>query len=82
MSGLTNESSPEMGSGHFADGDFKHACYLRQISYLNGDGALQPPDNTKSIVDNHCYNLEYYGYKDSCYGHTLQLGGPGGNCTN
>lgn len=82
VSAPPDEPSPEMGSGHFPDGDYHHSCVFRQIAYNTGSGqGFEGPKFLESYVDNpNCYDLKYYGYKDDYFGYTVHFGGPGGNC--
>lgn len=82
--GVVRGTSPQMGSGHFPDGDLTHACTIRKISYNNVPGSLVEPkeDLLNIYVDSpHCYDLKNLGFLDECNRYTFQFGGPGGNCT-
>ncbi|OVA05544.1 protein of unknown function DUF239 [Macleaya cordata] len=73
--------SPPMGSGHFPDGHPKHSCYFTQIMYVNDHYELVNLGDTayKEIL---CprYGLTITGYVEE-QGNTIEVGGPGGNCT-
>ncbi|MCH83156.1 hypothetical protein A2U01_0003971, partial [Trifolium medium] len=78
-------SSPSMGSGHFPDKDFVHACYFRNIAYQYDESQkyYEPePDDVQAFSSApNCYGVEYYGDQGEEFGHALQFGGPGGdNC--
>ncbi|KAF8379085.1 hypothetical protein HHK36_028514 [Tetracentron sinense] len=82
-SGAPEATSAEMGSGKLPDGHYRHACYFRQIQFVNASFALQDPDEdgTREIIDKpDCYDLKYYGDQGGEMGHTFLFGGPGGNC--
>ncbi|WJX59615.1 hypothetical protein P8452_44921 [Trifolium repens] len=78
-------SSPSMGSGHFPDKDFIHACYFRNVGYqLDESQKYYEPEvdavQAYSSAPN-CYGVEYYGDQGEEFGYALQFGGPGGgNC--
>ncbi|KAF9623588.1 hypothetical protein IFM89_003378 [Coptis chinensis] len=81
--GLPNGFSPEMGSGHFPDGNYRHGCYFRQIHFVNATNVLEKPYlNMATFVDNNnCYDVKYDGIAlnpDFNYG--FVFGGPGGWC--
>ncbi|MED6155637.1 hypothetical protein PIB30_006811 [Stylosanthes scabra] len=84
VSGVMKGKSPPMGSGYFPDGDFKHSCFIRKISYVASDGSTQEPvqeDGLKIVSDSSkCYGLTYFGFVDSLSRFTIQFGGPGGYC--
>ncbi|KAF8379095.1 hypothetical protein HHK36_028524 [Tetracentron sinense] len=82
-SGAPEATSAEMGSGKLPDGQYHHACFFRQIQFVNASYALQDPDEdrTREIIDKpDCYDLKYYGDQGGEMGHTFLFGGPGGNC--
>ncbi|KAF8379096.1 hypothetical protein HHK36_028525 [Tetracentron sinense] len=82
-SGAPEATSAEMGSGYLPDGNYHHACYFRQIQFVNASYVLQDPDKyrTREIIDKpDCYDLKYYGDQGGVMGHTFLFGGPGGNC--
>ncbi|XP_017433347.1 uncharacterized protein LOC108340456 [Vigna angularis] len=75
--------SPQMGSGHFPDKDYYHACYFRTISFQNASRIMYGPERyqTEKYVDKpRCYDLKYYGNVHDIGGYMLQFGGPGGKC--
>ncbi|KAF8379158.1 hypothetical protein HHK36_028587 [Tetracentron sinense] len=75
--------SAQMGSGYFPNDNFRHACFFRQIQYINGSHALQGPELYETIeyIDKpDCYNLKYYGDRGNDMGCAFLFGGRGGNC--
>ncbi|MCL7038533.1 hypothetical protein MKW94_019791 [Papaver nudicaule] len=79
-----NKHAPQMGSGHFPDGDYTHAAYFTQIQYNNVSGALLDPHRkrmTKVLGCKKNYDLNYSGFvEERDRRHTIQYGGPGGKC--
>ncbi|MCL7026311.1 hypothetical protein MKW94_003591 [Papaver nudicaule] len=75
-----------MGSGHFPSehGYGQRDAYFASMQYYNASGfLLDPKENLMSKVlgCKRNYNIEYYGsYEEEQEGHSLQYGGPGGNC--
>ncbi|KAK7291128.1 hypothetical protein RIF29_06035 [Crotalaria pallida] len=75
--------SPPMGSGHFPDDRFGHACFIRQMTFQNETRKDIPPEMKLVGIykDNpSCYDVKYTGYVDKSLGYAMQFGGPGGNC--
>ncbi|KAG4954217.1 hypothetical protein JHK87_039811 [Glycine soja] len=80
-----NTPSPPMGSGHFPDHTFHHACYFTFVSFQNeatrnyGIG----PHGAQTFSDrSDCFGVRYLGYIAEEVGYSLQFGGPGGSCGN
>ncbi|XP_004488864.3 protein neprosin-like [Cicer arietinum] len=77
-------SSPPMGSGHFPDRDFVHACYFRNISFRNESRQDYGPEvkftRPYNDASSKCYDIDYYGNLRGEFGYALQFGGPGGYC--
>ncbi|RDY08744.1 hypothetical protein CR513_06999, partial [Mucuna pruriens] len=83
VSGVVNGTSAQMGSGHFPDGDMKHACFVRRLSYNVSTSVVKEPNkgNLYKYVDSpRCYRLRYFGFVNDDHRHTFQFGGPGGDC--
>lgn len=85
--GITSASvgalSPPMGSGHFPDKYFNHACYFRNVAFQNASRKNYGPEPvmTDSFSDKpRCYGAQYYGDQKTDLGFCLLFGGPGGNC--
>ncbi|KAK7276252.1 hypothetical protein RIF29_17390 [Crotalaria pallida] len=81
----TSTSSPPMGSGHFPDDDYVHACYFIHIAYQNETSREHDYSpqvyEAKQISDKeNCYGIAYYGNQLGRAGFALQYGGPGGAC--
>ncbi|KAK7276250.1 hypothetical protein RIF29_17388 [Crotalaria pallida] len=79
----TSTSSPPMGSGHFPDDDYVHACYFIHIAYQNETSREHDYSpqvyEAKQISDKeNCYGIAYYGNQLGRAGFALQYGGPGG----
>jgi len=77
----TSASSPPMGSGHFPDKNFIHACYFIHVSFQDKSRKdIGPP---KSIIEkslhapSKCYDVDYYDFAGKEAGYALQFGGPG-----
>lgn len=76
-------SSPQMGSGLFPDDNFIHACYFREVTYRNASILDNAPEKymINTFADRpSCFRVEYYGDQGRQVGHSLQFGGPGGDC--
>ncbi|KAG4954248.1 hypothetical protein JHK87_039842 [Glycine soja] len=80
-----NTPSPPMGSRHFPDHTFTHACYFRFMSFQNevirnyGIG----PRGAQTFSDrSDCFGVQYFGYFSEDIGYSVQFGGPGGSCGN
>jgi hypothetical protein len=76
---------PSMGSGHFPDGNYAHACYFKYISYQTASRKNIGPEIyfTRTFNDApKCYQIEYNGDQNGRVGNVIQFGGPGGNCAN
>jgi len=80
-----NAAAPPMGSGHFPDGDYTHACYFKYVSYQTASRKDIGPgiDLTGTLnTAPKCYNVEYYDDQGDHVGYVLQFGGPGRDCDN
>ncbi|TKY56070.1 hypothetical protein E2542_SST20504 [Spatholobus suberectus] len=80
-----NTLSPPMGSGHFPDNNFVHACYFEFVSFKNASRQNCGPEKYQTQVftdKSYCFGVEYYGNQGVKVGYSLQFGGPGGNCGN
>lgn len=79
----TVSSSPPMGSGHFPDENYIHACYFRHA--LIRDISRKDIGLRKSFTEKFlnapakCYGVNYYGFDGIEAGHALEFGGPGGD---
>ncbi|KAI3987222.1 hypothetical protein MKX01_031706 [Papaver californicum] len=73
---------PEMGSGHFPDRIFNHGASFSQIQYNDASGSLlDPKDMTDIISCKKNYGMDDYGFlEEQDRRHTIQYGGPGGEC--
>ncbi|MCL7030731.1 hypothetical protein MKW94_020973 [Papaver nudicaule] len=73
--------APQMGSGHFPDGDYTHDAYITHMQYNDVSGALLDPRRkrmTKVLGCKKNYDLNYLGFvEESDRRHTIQYGGPG-----
>ncbi|XP_019423330.1 PREDICTED: uncharacterized protein LOC109332761 [Lupinus angustifolius] len=82
--GVVDGTSPQMGSGYFPDGNLRHACFMRRISYIvSGSLQLEQPNQKLlhiSVDNSNCYNVKYLGFLDENNRDTIQFGGPGGDC--
>ncbi|KAK7253100.1 hypothetical protein RIF29_37534 [Crotalaria pallida] len=83
MTPTYNSPSPPMGSGHFPDHTFGHACYIRNMTfqkYTRED--IEPTLDLVGIYKDmpSCYEMSYTGYVDDSLRYAMQFGGPGGNC--
>jgi hypothetical protein len=76
-----NTPSPPMGYGILPDGAFGHACYFKNLAFVNEfqkSQALTKDMGATEISNRECYGAAYY---DQEIGLTFQFGGPGGgNC--
>ena len=80
-----NTPSPPMGSGHFPDPTFHHACYFRLVSFQNesiGNYGIGPYEAQTFSDRSNCFRVQYFGYYAEEVGYSLQFGGPGGSCGN
>ncbi|KAL5727040.1 hypothetical protein ACHQM5_000276 [Ranunculus cassubicifolius] len=80
-------ATPEMGSGHFPDGNYRHGCYFSEMYVVDETNQVVEPEvpryQMESFVDNkNCYNLEGWGHVyEKIEGFSFLFGGPGGtNC--
>lgn len=78
-----NRVSPPMGNGRKPDGDYFHACYFIDMTYVDPSGVAYPPQQANKISDTwNCYGLKNgstsLGSRSVGYGMTF--GGPGGLC--
>lgn len=75
---------PPMGSGHFPDGDYTHACYFRNVSYENDIHQLHHPFPVETEDSNNnkagCYGFKNYHTSKANLGYSFTFGGPGGKC--
>ena len=77
--------SPPMGSGHFPDGDYSHACYFSHVHYVDHENVTASlgnniPNTLFEQVDKpNCYGLkneQLVNQQD--LGYSFTFGGPGG----
>ncbi|KAF5181372.1 hypothetical protein FRX31_029037 [Thalictrum thalictroides] len=64
--GPPDGDSPPMGNGHYPDGDFMKACFIKQLQTMDAANNFVVPDEDgmNSFVDKQdCYGFEYLGYK-------------------
>jgi hypothetical protein len=74
----TDTRSPPMGYGVIPNGDLDHACYFKNLAFvddLRKHQALQKDMGEIQSSNSNCYGVGYY-VKD--IGLTVQFGGPGG----
>ncbi|GLT69007.1 hypothetical protein SLA2020_411930 [Shorea laevis] len=79
----SNEASPPMGSGHFAEEGFKKAAYLRDIHVVDESNNMVFPEENllHYFTDNpKCYSIAALDVKDEGIHHAFSYGGPGGSC--
>ncbi|CAJ2652753.1 unnamed protein product [Trifolium pratense] len=75
--------SPPMGSGVLPNGILGHACYFKDLAFVNNDRKQQRfTKDMGQIKTTHplCYSAAYY--QDLQTGLSLQFGGPGGGKCN
>jgi Neprosin len=68
---------PPMGSGQFAAGGFKQACYQRDIYYFPTGGGATYASLTPSQPSPSCYTINVQSYA-APWNETIFYGGPGG----
>lgn len=70
-----------MGSGEFADGEFGHACFMKNVMIKDYSLKLKYPDSIKvESQEPNCYNaLNDVNYKE---GPIFYFGGPGRRSPN
>ncbi|GLT69008.1 hypothetical protein SLA2020_411940 [Shorea laevis] len=76
----SNEDSPPMGSGHFAEEDFTMAAYVIFLRVVDESNNMVNPqeDLMQYFTDApKCYTIGGLNWKDST---AFLYGGPGGNC--
>ncbi|XP_014523637.1 uncharacterized protein LOC106779931 [Vigna radiata var. radiata] len=77
--------SPQMGSGHFPDGDCSHSGYFRKVTIEGVKRIPYGPETfqASSFTDNpKCFGVKYFGFLGPKFGNLIQFGGPGGKCGN
>lgn len=74
-----NTPSPPMGSGLRPDGDLTHACYFKDLAFVDNSGKQQILTKNMGALQStnpYCYGVAYY-YNNQT-GLSLQFGGNGG----
>lgn len=80
-----NGMSPPLGSGNLPNGNFRVACYIRGIRYVNNENLGMPPKQSELQQyngDSNCYGLQdgrTCGGFDQMY-YCFTYGGTGGRC--
>ncbi|PON45350.1 hypothetical protein PanWU01x14_259610 [Parasponia andersonii] len=79
-----NKISPAMGNGHFPDGNYRQACYISDVHYVDHKNKMVAPVTAYTLqhVDKpKCYGLKndrLMGPKN--FGYSFTFGGSGGKC--
>ncbi|KAI3886450.1 hypothetical protein MKX03_036737 [Papaver bracteatum] len=81
--GLKNQT-PQMGNGHFANGNSTKSCNMRDMHVYNYKGEpfkfLASRVKLKQDTTTRCYNQIFWGFDPDHGGLAVSFGGPGGNC--
>ncbi|PIN08476.1 hypothetical protein CDL12_18946 [Handroanthus impetiginosus] len=76
---LSDDESPQMGSGKFVDGQYDKTCYMRQVSILNKDYQIVDVDNSYMAgYDSRCYYSGDNSFKNDVDRYSFVFGGRGG----
>lgn len=76
-------TSPQMGSGHYPDGNSEHSGFFSDILFQDRTRRDIGPirDNLMPYVDNPiCYKVQYYEHVRDQLNRAILYGGPGGFC--
>nr|XP_027090539.1 uncharacterized protein LOC113711579 [Coffea arabica] len=72
----SDDTSSQMGSGLFRNGQRRITCYMRQVTY---DETISPDKSSLQTHDSRCYYEGYNFYdKDSYWAYSFLFGGKGG----
>ncbi|VFQ91578.1 unnamed protein product [Cuscuta campestris] len=74
------DTSPEMGSGRFSNGQYDKTCYMRRVSYYDSIyGSNVVSDDMVQLHDSRCYyeGSQGYNFEDDWYGYSFMFGGAG-----
>ncbi|RAL48122.1 hypothetical protein DM860_005546 [Cuscuta australis] len=74
------DTSPEMGSGRFNNGQYDKTCYMRRVSYYDSIyGSNVVSDDMVQLHDSRCYyeGSQGYNFEDDWYGYSFMFGGAG-----
>ena len=75
----SNEASPPMGNGHFAEEGYEKAAYFHDIQIIDeSNNMVFPEDNLLHFFTDNpkCYSTDTFDDRE----HAFLYGGPGGSC--
>ncbi|KAK9270759.1 hypothetical protein L1049_026342 [Liquidambar formosana] len=75
----TDGASPQMGNGHFENGQYRKTCHMSNIRVINATNSPVIPDNSwVQTVDSRCYYARDNSYKPGLLEYSFLFGGVGG----